>query len=469
MCLNPIKLTNPSCDFHLGKDRQTITVPCGKCHECRNAKRNEWKIRCYYEYEETRKLGGVTLFVTYTYNDEHLPIQTDHSGCTYRVFSKKDIKNYFKNVRHGLEKLGYTLPNKDRSNLFNLDFKYIICSEYGGTFGRPHYHALLFFKGTIFNLNSIKHVIEDKWATYDRTTKTFVKNGFIKFGKNEGIVYGEGAIKYVTKYLCKDLDYVEKYKDSILADKLGYINFDDALPFHFQSQGLGIYALKANTPEQLRSGLVYCPNSTNRNKEYMPIPQYLDRKYLYNVRMVEKLDHSFPRYELTDFGKEVMIYRAYEDISNLKEKFDGMLVNHDNFDLSFINKHSNTNLFFNSYPDLINYAKSLISPFTTFEVALFSRYINSRFIPGHEHFSVYLDSAEDIFSNLICDYSESNFRLDPKFAEDIDFQIKCYQPYYEKFNDFLDLFQLYNRVISFERNKQFEFNRKVINANRPYY
>lgn len=101
MCSKPIQLSSG------------LLVPCGKCGNCLRRKISDYVIRCTVEQRFTRR----SYFITLTYAESPLT-------CL-----KSDLQNYFKRLR----KLGCT-------------FSYFALGDYGDTFGRPHYHVVLFAK-----------------------------------------------------------------------------------------------------------------------------------------------------------------------------------------------------------------------------------------------------------------------------------------------------------------------------------
>lgn len=58
----------------------TITVPCGKCIDCRLDRSRDWALRCMHELQ-TSEFGA--CFVTLTYDDAHLP---EGRSLDYRDF-----------------------------------------------------------------------------------------------------------------------------------------------------------------------------------------------------------------------------------------------------------------------------------------------------------------------------------------------------------------------------------------------
>lgn len=175
-CFKPLKLMSGG---------EYIYVPCGKCNGCKLHKANSWSLRVANEIEN----NPYSLFVTYTYSNEYLPLlKFLRSGdksllvpeLTYRFAgfdkdgkkilklreddisievngdesnipvtklngdyvpyaSKRDIQLYFKLLRKDIENeiSNSRLPASS-------SFRYFLVSEYGETFYRPHYHAIIF-------------------------------------------------------------------------------------------------------------------------------------------------------------------------------------------------------------------------------------------------------------------------------------------------------------------------------------
>lgn len=106
-------------------------IPCGKCIECRLSYSRQWADRCLLEMKQHDE----SYFVTFTYNDEHLPISEFVDKSTGVVNSiptlmKRDFQLMMKRLRKA-----YKFGNKIR---------FFAAGEYGDQTHRPHYHAILF-------------------------------------------------------------------------------------------------------------------------------------------------------------------------------------------------------------------------------------------------------------------------------------------------------------------------------------
>lgn len=93
-----------------------IQLPCGQCIGCRLDRSRKWALRCVHEASLYEK----NCFVTLTYSDVHLP----RSGSLEKGALSGFIKRLRK--RHG------------------SGIRFYACGEYGGQFGRPHFHVCLF-------------------------------------------------------------------------------------------------------------------------------------------------------------------------------------------------------------------------------------------------------------------------------------------------------------------------------------
>lgn len=177
--------------------RQSVPVPCGKCPPCKRRRVSDWAFRL----EQEDKVSQSSLFVTLTYNTDHVPI------------SKKGYMTLVKTVPH-INKKGKetTLPHPKSPQAFikrlrklqkSTAIKYYLCGEYGTKTNRPHYHIILFNANPAF--------ISQAW--------TF---GDIHIGNVEA-----ASIKYCAKYIDK-------------AKRIPMHRNDDRLPeFSLMSKKLG--------------------------------------------------------------------------------------------------------------------------------------------------------------------------------------------------------------------------------------
>lgn len=138
-CIDPFKVTMQETKNQYAKG-ETLYVPCRVCGNCREKRRKEWALRIYHESLTSISSG----FWTLTYAPEHLPMINPETGelrtgehHAYDGFvptvDKTDLQKWLKRVRFHQSKIEGA-PK----------IRYYAVSEYGGRFGRPHFHIMLF-------------------------------------------------------------------------------------------------------------------------------------------------------------------------------------------------------------------------------------------------------------------------------------------------------------------------------------
>lgn len=202
------------------KKGELVTVPCGRCRQCRIDRREQWIDRIMFE-QSTMHHDGV--FLTLTYNDVFYPGQ----------LVKSDLQKFFKRLR---------------KNLDGRKIKYYAVGEYGeiggehnyygNELGRAHFHAIIL---GVNPLTDYKY-IRASWNL-----------GFIKVAPSN-----HATIRYVLKYMDKQLSQTE-WKD---------LHGDIPAPFSTMSNGIGRQYLIDNQ-EQLSEQNGYYKNSVLR-----PLPKY---------------------------------------------------------------------------------------------------------------------------------------------------------------------------------------------------
>lgn len=175
-----------------------FVVPCGRCVLCRDRKVRELSCRVI---AETNRWNKIPLFITFTYDDKHLPVDG---------LQKKDVQLFFKRIR---SRLSYNrIPN---------ELRYLAVGEYGSKTARPHYHMILWnFPDEYFhdNIWKIVRFIEKCWSVYDLdvhgkriATGRCYRSGFPMYRSSQlGFIrvypLKTGCAGYVLKYMkkCKE-------------------------------------------------------------------------------------------------------------------------------------------------------------------------------------------------------------------------------------------------------------------------
>lgn len=187
-----------------------LKLPCGKCPECCKDYYTGWATR------GSRELARwpTSLFITLTYNDEHLP--PDNS------LRKKDVQDFIKRVKRRFHS---TKENPIRQ---------IYCGEYGEHTHRPHYHCLL------FNLEFSDKREHYKTPQGHQVYRSKELDDLWPFGFAEFGYATPGSVAYIFKYILKKKSRKEKL-EPLLLERDG-ITYEVAHEFVEASRNPGIGA-----------------------------------------------------------------------------------------------------------------------------------------------------------------------------------------------------------------------------------
>lgn len=190
-----------------------MLVPCGQCIECRLAHAREWSNRCMMESQ----YHSQSLFLTLTYDDEHLPqestvIFNDETGeflADVHSLVKKDLTDFIKRLRYYYDK----------------PIRYIACGEYGSKTYRPHFHLIVFG----LDLNDLK-ILKRNYKGDIYYTSAFLGKVW---------TFGHHIIGSVTPESC---GYVARYTTKKLLGKDGklYEKYNIVPPYLVMSRNPGI-------------------------------------------------------------------------------------------------------------------------------------------------------------------------------------------------------------------------------------
>lgn len=199
-----------------------MQVPCGKCDGCQKLKVDRYFVRCYFEFLRcTQAKRGSVWFVTLTYGDDKLPRLKNGTPC----FDKVHIQTFFKRF----------------SRYYGLSYKYFYVTEFGGEFGRPHYHLLLFIEDFAPNQNNKFKLLEwiaKSWTKVEDRRSQYSSMNYLGLFDLQRVgcdlVDSTKLISYCCKYVCKQFGAMEfdKYCEENKID-IRYRRF------HHASLGLG--------------------------------------------------------------------------------------------------------------------------------------------------------------------------------------------------------------------------------------
>lgn len=240
--MNPIMLRHNSVD--------ELRVACGKCAPCIKKRVACWSFRL----EKEAEVSTSALFVTLTYNDQHIP----WSKRGYHTLEKTDLQKFFKRLR----KIHRGQP-----------IKYYAVGEYGSRTHRPHYHII------IFNSNHVD--IAKAWSLDNKAI------GHIDYRSAE-----HNAIGYTLKYITKE-------------KKVGRHHLDDRnKEFALMSKGLGQNYITAEMIIWHQSDLLnrmYCPLKDGMKA---PMPRYYKDR-IYDKEQLEEIQWHICQKGREEHEKEI--------------------------------------------------------------------------------------------------------------------------------------------------------------------
>lgn len=227
----------------------SLDVPCGQCLECRSLSQNSWVTRLGFDLRDLYSRGGVAVFLTFTYNNECLPYS--NFGFVHEkripVFQRKDELKFLNELKV------YVYRKYGKGS-----YKYFFCAEYGKFTKRPHYHGLFMLEPHVdptWFAEKCRQLWDYGFMFPRRKNDRYVDNN----GATSSVTLRnlQGACKYVSKYITKDIDYydlplVKKYiemRHLLKDEERKYYN--DLLPKHLQSKGIGSSLLKGSVSPAL--------------------------------------------------------------------------------------------------------------------------------------------------------------------------------------------------------------------------
>ena len=341
MC-NKLKLKIKSCSCCAPK---VGFLPCGKCIDCRNSNRSQWVFRLRWELDSLVDKGWQVGFFTLTYNEVSLPrlplylFQNLNDYEKVPCFNRADVSSFVQSLRDWA-RLEYGVCNIEDSQ----GLRYMICAEYGEHTQRPHYHGIVCFPPVI-PARAIYDKITELWTGLHSDGSRVVNPITHEAAKQFGFIFPrcfeggfdshgyehkpfvcdstKAAAVYASKYVCKDISYmdflqrfelrdivkvfrsdcvVENYQDvdfDFLADTAELVDsvrlvrkrigdeplltfkLRDYLPFHVQSKSLGLgFLSKLSDSDKLRylkDGYGFVGDDSNS-----PLPIYIKNKIIFN-------------------------------------------------------------------------------------------------------------------------------------------------------------------------------------------
>lgn len=173
-------------DYLYSDGCQVVPVPCGKCEGCRLDRSRAWADRMLleYEYPPDGLPKRTALFITLTYDDDHINMIKCSDGQYRGNLVVRDVQLFIKRLRKAVS------PSK---------LRFFLCGEYGEHTFRPHYHMIL------FGIPGFPDAVEYSIPSPERATDYFSPI-LASLWKNGNIIYSQASYQtfaYVARYVLK--------------------------------------------------------------------------------------------------------------------------------------------------------------------------------------------------------------------------------------------------------------------------
>ncbi len=212
-----------------------LELPCNKCLSCKLRKAKQWALRCWHESQ----MHEQSSFVTFTYDDKHLPPFGDLRHSDFQLFMKR--------LRHRYPGVSY-----------------FMCGEYGDLTNRPHYHALLF---GYYPKDAKYHRTQNN----NRYYKSEELDYFWKQGFTDTTNVSYKSAGYIARYTLK-----KQLPDEATQDRYTYLDHNQNLQLkQFEyirmslNPAIGLSWIKKYAEQTIRHDYVLDPDG---NK--CPVPKY---------------------------------------------------------------------------------------------------------------------------------------------------------------------------------------------------
>lgn len=231
-----------------------IPIPCGQCIGCRLDYARSWANRCLLEMQHYDS----NMFLTITYDDDHLP-------CTLGTTPDGEIV-----VSHPLVKKDWQLFMKRLRKRFpEKKLRFFMAGEYGDSSFRPHYHAIIF--GLELNdLEWYKRAGDYDYFTSDLLNSCWTDdNGVLK-----GYIVVCPATIETAAYTAR---YCTKKVNSVVSDLYDQLHLTPEFTLMSRKPGIGTQYFEEHQKSLLESDHLFIP--TDKKGVRMNIPRYFKHKF----------------------------------------------------------------------------------------------------------------------------------------------------------------------------------------------
>lgn len=330
MCLRPRYIINPTKALTQAPQNRLVMIPCGMCAECIKRMQEDWFIRAFFDYEDSKARGLKRYFPTLTYTNEALPMLcydtanktiitkrgyeipgTEKGGIKYLApaFDRKDIDRFINSFRKRFERKGVN------------GIKFFAVSDLGDkNTKRSHWHVNLDVPASVSE-SEILSALTELWP-----------HGQIGVSSKGLEVKSFRAVKYNSKYMVK-VKAIKKNRDLWkLYQKLDEVNqkiVRKAFPTRIAGKGFGLsmvdYLLEHDALESMKSG--FDLNSYLRQHHEAEISAYSKNykfsipNYIYKKMIYTKQPHK-GYFELSKFGRDLFKTHLNEVINNAAKRYE---------------------------------------------------------------------------------------------------------------------------------------------------
>lgn len=261
-------------------------VPCGFCADCRKKMAQAWQFRLNAEFLTLMRKGWHVAFCTLTYRDSDLPhIPEDcfvnpEDFRSIPCFSRHDVREFIIALRMAFKHAPYDFTGDRR-------IRYFVASEFGSKKKRPHYHAILAWPDGV-SYEQMHAECTRLWTHGMLFPLDY--RGDEKCLPFEVIGDASKCFSYISKYVCKDLDFLaqfgntEFYRSKVDEDDPDFYRYKlwkNCQCFHCQSQSLGFQSIKELSDDDkmkiFREGMSFVADG-----EIYQIPLYIKNKLVYD-------------------------------------------------------------------------------------------------------------------------------------------------------------------------------------------
>lgn len=276
-------------------ERNTVSLPCGKCAYCSIKKRKDMTVRLTHE----TSLYKDCCFITLTYAPEHLPVTNlldwkdlhdrgkiiergSDVGCP--TLLPRDVQLFMKRLRRHLEYIPKKHSDDVRDHVLQ-PIRFFAVGEYGGKTKRPHYHIM------IFGWKPSDQIFHQERDGYFINRSAQIEKLW-PFGFSTVTDVGFGIARYCARYVTKKFDRLTDEDDVLSSCICPEFTLQSVAKGGIGSPWLSLYA------ENLRYGFVTC-----RTGKYQVSKFAIPRYYLNRLRTINKSLWLDLRDQRIDFAK----------------------------------------------------------------------------------------------------------------------------------------------------------------------